>query len=249
MSGNYSLTDLTARITKIRFVNTGELREMFLLKERYFTHTDYHVFEKDFLEKDWVIVLQKKDTSIFGFSTIQQIETKENGNDELYLFSGDTIVDMEFWQANMLIPAFGFFMLKCINDFPGRKIYWYLISKGFRTYRLLPVFFKKYYPSHKEDAPPEYRARLDYISIVKFNGNYNPVTGIISFPGQKDCLTKEMAEIPESKRRNSSVRFFLKKNPFYMRGDELACIAEVSRENLTPLANRVMENRTVEWVE
>ena len=32
-----------------------------------------------------------------------------------------------------------------MEGFPHHDLFWFLISKGFRTYRFLPVFFKEFF--------------------------------------------------------------------------------------------------------
>lgn len=242
-------SDLNMQIIKISLVSEGEKMEMFNLIKGYFSNFKIEEFFKDMSEKDWVIVLREVDEKIFGFSTIQVIRSKVDGREVVYVFSGDTIVDPHYWQANMLAPAFGFFMLRMIDDYKGIPVYWFLITKGYRTYRFLPIYFRKYYPVYNQETPPEYDRLLKFICTRKFGEWYNPETGVITFNGARDHLNDRMCEIPESKKQNPHIKFFLEKNPYYYQGDELACIADISRENLNRMAYRIMEEKSVQWVE
>jgi hypothetical protein len=241
--------DMNMQIIKISRVSGDEKMEMFNLINSYFSNFQIETFLKDISEKDWVIVLREPGEKIFGFSTIQVIPAAVDGREVIYVFSGDTIVDPQYWQANMLAPAFGFFMLRMIDDYKELPVYWFLITKGYRTYRFLPMYFRKYYPAWNKETPPEYDRLLKYICTGKFGKWYNPGTGVITFNGAKDHLNDQMCEIPESKKQNSHIKFFLEKNPYYYRGDELACIADISRENLNKLAYRIMEEKSVQWIE
>jgi len=236
------------QIVKLSLVKESEKREMYVLHRDYFSNDSMETFMRDMGEKNWIIVLRDNET-IFGFSTIQVIEDIVDNRGTVFVFTGDTIVDRQYWQSNMLAPAFGFFMLRMIEDYEGHSIYWYLISKGYRTYRFLPVYFRKYYPVYNEATPERYDRLLQFISSKKWGDSYDPETGIVSFNGKKDHLNEGMCRVPESKKKNPHIRFFLERNPYYYRGDELACIAEISRENLNELAYRIMENKSVQWVE
>ncbi len=237
------------QIVKIHLVSSLEKEKMFGILREYFAHVEYDTFLKDLGEKHWVIVLRGEGNQIVGFSTIQVIEHAVDGREVVYVFSGDTIVEKEFWQSNLLAPAFGHFMLRMMEEYTHTPVYWFLISKGYRTYRFLPVYFRKFYPVYTEATPPDYDRLLKHICTWKFGPCYNPGKGIISFDGAKDHLNDEMCMIPESKKNNLHIRFFLEKNPYYYRGDELACIADISRENLNDMAYRVIADKSVQWVE
>ncbi|MCP5107528.1 MAG: hypothetical protein GY950_29340 [bacterium] len=242
---------MKVQIVKIPFVKESEKEEMFYLHQSYFANDKLDTFLEDMSEKNWIIILGDDEDGgkILGFSTIQVIESSLDNETVIFVYTGDTIVDKNCWQSNLLAPAFGHFMLRMIDEYDGFSIYWYLISKGYRTYRFLPVYFNKYYPIYTEKTPPHYDRLLQLISKKKWGENYNPETGIVSFSEAKDHLNDEMCRVPESKKKNPHINFFLEKNPDYYIGNELACIAEISKANLNRLAYRVIESRAVEWVE
>jgi len=94
------------QIVKIHLVSSLEKEKMFGILREYFAHVEYDTFLKDLGEKHWVIVLRGEGNQIVGFSTIQVIEHAVDGREVVYVFSGDTIVEKEFWQSNLLAPAF-----------------------------------------------------------------------------------------------------------------------------------------------
>jgi hypothetical protein len=55
-------------------------------------------------------------------------------------------------------------------------------------------------------------------------------------------LKPELAVIPERRRANPHVRFFLQKNPGFAAGHELVCLAEISPQNLKRFAARIIHN-------
>jgi hypothetical protein len=69
------------------------------------------------------------------------------------------------------------------------------------------------------------------------------------YGGQKDRLRPELCDVPPSRQRDPHIRFFLDRNPTFHAGDELACIADISRENLNAYAWRVIERTAVHWDE
>lgn len=239
---------LTSVIAKVANISHAQKDAMFLLYSRYYDNIDRNNFHREFNEKDWVIVLQDGD-DIAGFSTLQVIRLEVGGRERLFLFSGDTIVDRAHWQDSKLAGSFGHFMLRMMAEHNGTPLYWFLISKGYRTYRFLPVYFKSFYPAYNRVTPDEYSSLMQAVASHKFRGAFDCQSGLIRFGGQKDRLKPAIGEIPESRKNDPHVRFFQEMNPMFNLGDELACIADISRTNLNKYAWRVIENTRVMWDE
>ncbi len=58
-------------------------------------------------------------------------------------------------------------------------------------------------------------------------------------PG-KDRLRPDVAEVTPERLRDPHVSFFVRRNPGHARGDELCCLAPLTRANFTPAAYRVI---------
>lgn len=239
---------LTSVIARVGKVSEADKEAMFLLHASYFSNVRRDTFHADMNAKDWVIIL-RSGGSIVGFSTQQVLRLPVDGIDRMFLFSGDTIIDREHWQDSTLAGCFGHVMLKLMVEHADTPLHWFLISKGYRTYRFLPVFFNRFYPAFDRPTPPDCAALIRAVADHKFGDAYDVQAGLVRAKGEKDRLKPEMCHVPLSRRNDPHVRFFLERNPGYADGDELACIAEISRENLNKLAWRVIEHTTVTWDE
>ncbi len=221
---------------------------MFLLHCRYFCNVQLDIFLRHLHEKNWVIMLQEME-QLVGFSTQQVFHLDVAGKERIFLFSGDTIVEPRHWQDSKLAGCFGHLMLRLMDEYPDMPIYWLLISKGFRTYRFLPVYFKRFYPVHYEKTPPQYADLIREVAQYKFKDAYDAENGIVRSGVQGDRLRPEMCNIPEGRKADPHVRFFLARNPAFSDGNELVCLADISRENLNKYAWRAINNATVTWHE
>ena len=67
--------------------------------------------------------------------------------------------------------------LSLIDKYRDEPLYWYLISKGYRTYRFLPVFFREFYPRHDVATPPVEAAVLYALGRRKFGDSYDGANG------------------------------------------------------------------------
>ena len=239
---------MNATIITTSKILDSQKEAMFRLHSTHFCSVHRDIFFRDMNEKDWVILL-RDGQYIVGFSTLQVIHLSVDHLTRAFIFSGDTIVDPAHWHDSKLAGSFGLFLLRQIAEHPDTPLHWFLISKGYRTYRFLPVYFKRFFPIFNRPTPPEYERLISAIAVFKFNNSYDRQTGLIRPPGCCDHLNPKLATVSSSRSKDPHVRFFLEKNPHYYKGDELACLADISRDNLNKYAWRVIRNTQVVWDE
>lgn len=223
-----SVAELTARDTE----------QMFALYRTYFDAVSEPAFRADLLEKDYVIFLFGEQDQIRGFSTFKLIPFSLGRA----LYSGDTIIHHEFWGEQTLPLAFARQAGRIAAAHPGDRLFWFLITKGYRTYRYLPLFFHEYFPRHDRSTPPEIRGVLDELAFGKFGRDYQPASGIVHFAESRGHLRDRWADVRPAMLRKPEVHFFLQRNPGYRQGDELVCIAELKPSNIRPFARRAFED-------
>jgi hypothetical protein len=232
---------LRGRLTPMDEVTAAERDAMFALMDRHYEQMCRDVFEADLAEKHWVIqVYDRADGSLCGFSTQMLLEAEVSGRSIKALFSGDTIVGREHWGDQSLARVWGRLALSLMDAAKGAELYWFLISKGFRTYRYLPVFFHDYHPRPGVAVPPEVLAVMAALGRRKFGALYEAGTGIVRAGPTKDRLRPSLAEIPRARLADPHVLFFAHRNPGHARGDELCCLAPLTRANFTAAAYRVI---------
>ena len=230
-------------------LTTEERRQMYALLRRYFSGTDRAVFDTDLREKESVILLRDIQSGrIQGFSTLMRMISSVDGNQVVAFFSGDTIIDREYWGETVLSRIWGQTVLKeadrLLAECPGASVYWFLICSGYKTWRFLPLFFRQFYPNAETPTPPHIRRMLDTLGTTKFGDQYLPGRGIVRFR-RATPLRDGVAEITEERLRDPQVAFFARMNPGHAEGDELACVAELSRSNLTRAAHRLMSRDAI----
>jgi hypothetical protein len=231
---------LVGRLVSAAEVTRAQRDVMFALMDRYYEDVRRDVFEADLAEKRWVIQLVHPGTGeLCGFSTQMLLEA-DAGRPVTALFSGDTIIDRAHWGDSALTHVWGRLALALIDRHAAAELYWFLISKGYKTYRFLPVFFRAFYPHPGRPTPDALRAVLDALARRKYPHGYDPVRGVVRAGAGHDRLRAGVAEVTPERLRDPFVRFFVERNPDHARGDELCCLAPLTRENFTPAAYRVI---------
>ena len=227
-------------------VSSGDRDEMYRLLCRYFCGTDRGRFEADLQEKEAVILLRDAESGqLQGFTTFMRIAASIDRQEIVAFFSGDTIVDREYWGETLLSRTWSqtvFAEAERIGaQRPGVKAYWFLICSGYRTWRFLPVFFREFYPNPDESTPPHMQRVLDTLATTKFGNQYVAATGVVRLRGATP-LRRGVADVTSERLRDPHVAFFTRMNPGHTRGDELACITEISRHNLTRAGQRMVSS-------
>jgi hypothetical protein len=232
---------LVGRVVPVADLSGHDVAEMFALHAGLYDHVTERDFLRDLEEKDWVLVLRDEaGTEIRGFTTILLLDVEIRGERVSAVFSGDTGVDPTYWGGQALVKAWTCFMGELLGQRADRRLFWFLISKGYRTYLYLPLFFHAFYPRLDVATPTFERELIQRLATLKYPRDFNPETGVIEFAHSHGHLTAALAEVSEHRRQHPHVRFFLERNPGYARGHELVCLAEIAPENMKGLARRML---------
>lgn len=214
---------LRARVRRVTSLTPSELGRMWSLFETSYAGAKREAFERDLSEKHHVIVLKDVKGELQGFSTLLRLEVEG----ACVVFSGDTIVAPGFWGQTALQRAFIWYLMAQRHAKPGRPVYWFLITKGYRTYLLISRYFPNHWPRHDAPLPPREGALLDVLCRRKFGDAWDPAAGVLRYAGKGDAvrLAAELADVPVRLHDDPDVRFFLQANPRWAEGDELCCLA------------------------
>lgn len=223
-------TALTSSVEKVSALSRQKSREMYALMELHYEAMTQALFEDDLAKKDEVLLLHDGEGNLRGFTTLawNPCGLLEQGD---VIFSGDTVIDRECWGTQELVKGF------CrrageLKRQSSRNLYWFLISKGHRTYRYLSVFAKRFHP-HPEVEEPFLDSLAGEVAGRMFGSEWKPSEGLIRFDESGGHLRREIDTMRDS---NKWVDFFLKKNPSYACGDELVCMTEMAEGNLRKVA-------------
>jgi hypothetical protein len=210
---------------------------MFQLYQHYYEATSLELFLDDLASKSHIVVLHAEG-ALRGFSTLSTLDFEFEGLANRAIFSGDTIIDQAYWGEQALVQAFCRFAGELSAWSRDRRLFWLLISKGYRTYRYLSTFAREYYPHHAGQTPEPMRLRMEHLARLKFRDEFDVESGLVRFPQSRGQLRAAWAQIREPLLEHPAVRFFLTRNPRYWAGEELVCLTELAPENLRSFARR-----------
>ena len=216
---------LRAAVVAVTAVDARTRLDAWELFEAAYADADRERFEDDFSAKHRVILLRAADGSLQGFSTVH-LAALDRGRGTL-VFSGDTVIAPAYRGTKVLQRAFAALLAGEKLRRPTRPLYWFLISKGFKTYVMLAHAFPQAVPRRDRPGDGDLQRVLDEVARARFGGAYDPVRGVIRHRVAHEAVRDGRCAIDERARRDPDVAFFLQRNPGHADGDELACLARV----------------------
>ncbi len=228
---------LQAKTIAVGELTSAQRAAMFRLMDAHYAGVTEPQFLADLQTKQWVILLRDAER-LCGFSTQVMFDHLADGRAVKVVFSGDTIIDKAHWGSLALPLAWGRLMLSLLAAHPGTELYWLLTSKGYKTYRFLPVFFHEFTPCHTHETSPLERNLLNSAATARFGARFDPGTGILRAQPGAQRLREGVAELDTQRLADPHIAYFQAINPGHRLGDELVCLARFHPDNLTEFIRR-----------
>jgi hypothetical protein len=217
----------------IRLVSVSHIRQMYDLYAQYYENTSLDIFLKDLSNKSGVIMVERaNDDRLVGFSTQTFFDLAVDGKRVRGIFSGDTVIEKAYWGNNALANTFYRRLIIERLKRPFVPFYWFLISKGYKTYLLMTNNFYNYYPNVNGKDEKYKRITQAYCSNL-FPEAFDSKNMLLDFGQDYVRLKEAVADItPDLKTANPHIAFFDKVNPSWRRGTEVPCLAACDYESL-----------------
>jgi hypothetical protein len=231
-------------IKSINDISDADIQEMHHIFIKYYNHTDLNTFTRDIRNKQYVLLITHPVSGIIvGFTTIAIINLTYKRKNVLGLFSGDTILEKEFWGSRRWQLTWVWFCLKLkVMNFRV-PFFWLLISKGYKTYLLMANNFNHYYP--RLDREDEQLADIvDLYCEQLFPGQYIKELRILDFGDKYQSLQSHVAEISSHLKENHpKIKYFEELNPDWRRGTELPCVGVINIPVVISFAKKVIAEK------
>jgi len=224
---------LTYRLIAKETLLDIQIEKMFDLMQAHYNHVTHEMFIDDLYNKQYIGLIEDELDNLQGFTTYVVDPKGCSGKTFHTVFSGDTIIHKDYWGSQIMMKGWCHTNGRLVASDPSKPWYWYLMSKGHRTYMYLPLFFKSYYPSLNDSDEDQQLFKIaDEVSLFLFGQDWKPHLGVIKFDKPHGELNAELAHHSYKKIKSPHVKFFLEKNPGFAEGDELVCIAQLHPDNL-----------------
>lgn len=231
---------MNGRLLARASLTPAQVESMFVLLEAHFAGVSRAQFERDLGEKNWALLLEDDEEGLVGFSTILFYDSIHDGEPVSVVYSGDTIVAPSHWNSPELSRSWIHAVMELHARASTSKLWWLLLTAGFRTYRFLPLFWKTFHPRFDAEPSDAMRRWMSELARERFHDRYDASDGIVRFDNPYR-LRPELSETPRGKRDDPHVSYFLSRNPGFVDGDELVCLTEITPGNLTRAGWRMVD--------
>ncbi len=236
------MTHIASQTKKVAACSQQEIETFYRLLCQEFLGVSWDDFMRDFREKEAVMILRKEhaEGEIVGWSSLMVLSLILPGKPDIEvrgIYSGDTAVLPEYRSSIGLGVELGRYFMQVYHQFPQHLVCYILISKGWRTYKIMPFFFHEYAPRYDKPTSAQDQAVIDAFGKKKYLHHYSLATGVVTFSPQR-LRPGSIDAIPQ--KHDVHTQFFLEKNPGYLDGHELVCVARISPDNFTNALKRLL---------
>ena len=218
-------TGLEGTVVRVSTLDEATRSRMWGMFSSAYTGTTEDVFRRDLAEKRKVILVRDRHGDLQGFSTLTWWKGRHEGRPFVALFSGDTVLERAYWGDGALQRAFLRTCLVRSLANPLRPVYWFLISKGYKTYLLLSRHVPEHWPRRDRPTPTWEASLIDRLARDRFGAHWDPVRGIVRLPDGGHV--RPGVAPADAASSDPDVAFFLSANPGHADGDELACLGRM----------------------
>jgi|SRR5581483_1122552 len=215
---------LRSETVPVRGLSEETARTAFEVFTASYEGANWERFQRDLAAKDLISLFRDADSGdLKGFSTSQVTILKRPR--AVIVFSGDTVIDRRYWRQTAIYWEFALILLKTQLRHPFRRVYWYLLSKGYRTYLTMITTCPISYPRYDSAPRQDLSVVAEVESQRRYGARYDVQHGVIR-AAETEHVRPGLAPVNDSSP-NPHVRFFLQRNPGHAAGDELVCVAHV----------------------
>ncbi|MDI9497506.1 MAG: hypothetical protein QM270_03340 [Bacillota bacterium] len=223
---------LEAEFLPVAALSDDLIATLYELMEESYLGMDEARFRQDLMAKDGIHLLRGPDGDVEGFSSERRLAvTLPDGSRETGVFSGDTIIRATSRGSTALFRSFALRHVPAAAAADG-DYWWFLISKGYKTYRILPTLFRDWYPRRDTATPPRINTIREAYARQLYGDIYDASSGVLRYRDAKDRLRPGIADIDARCLRNPDIAWFQAANPGWVDGDDLVCLASLKPENL-----------------
>lgn len=220
---------------------TAERRAaMFALLAVWFEGYGEAYFNEELADLDQCVIQEEEETGeLAGFATLYRKEPVIGGVAVGILHTAHCMLHRRHWGSNGLVRAMvGHFIDQARADGGGRPWYWTYSAVGYRSYRYMPLLFRRHGPHPEAPPDPLDRAVRDWVGRECFEQYYDPEAGLVDWNWQGYGLTEEARAISEAKLDSPGVALFRRVNPRWADSVEILCHARLDDDNLTDVGRR-----------
>jgi hypothetical protein len=212
---------------------------LYALFRRQFVDVPFTVFRDDLRAKQWALVLRDDAGAPVGFTSWRYDAFAHEGRAHDVVYSGDTVVDPAVWSQSAMSALWLASIWSQREAMGVSRLHWFLIASGYRTYRFLPLYARRFFPCFDTETPHEAKSLMAALARARFGDAFDPGAGVVRLP-HAAVQADGLRGVPDNRLSDPHIAFFASANPGHEHGDELVCLTELTDDNLTSAGRRML---------
>jgi len=208
----------------------SELDEIWTVTDRY-VETTRDVYEKKLKALPEVGLWRTRDGELVGLVSLDVYRDAWNGRESIIFFTSSVVIAEAYRGRNLVVRTGLRMILREKLRRPWLPAYWFFDTFSYKSYLLLPRYFRHYWPRRDRDTPREVIAFVDHLARRRYGDDWISESGIVRRSGTKR-LRGTTAPVDASTFADPHVRFFESRNPGHAEGDMLVCLAPLTLSNI-----------------
>ena len=203
-----------------------DITQMYQLMDSFYENINPKEFLRTLAEKDYIFLVRNPYGAIKAFTTMQLFSIPGKKLKAQGILIGDIISNQNFvWEKNLIWES-----LVRLERIPTRYFerYVFLACKDYWTYHVFEDSFYRCYPSEDLDTPIYMKKLMNVFGEYYSNGEYEVTSGIIKYGCFPRKIKKSRLKMMEDVIKADPDDCFLVRNPGFLDGDALVCVAELA---------------------
>ena len=185
------------------------------------------------------IALFRHKAEIVGIAAIDILQEEFEGENVCSIYTGNTWIRQD-WRNKNLIQLLAFVsMIEAKVRYPLHRLYWFFGSNNYMSYRLLYSNFNQFWPRPDADTPEWELHYMRHLGRLFFDATLDNETLIWSQKNSRSFKDGDTV-LTERQKKDPYIQFYLRRNPGYVQGDRLMCMAPLDRNTISNVLKLVV---------
>lgn len=233
-------TTCSVEVTSTSALTDKQWDDLWMFSRRFF-ETSRTCWREDVASmSDIAIVRSMPDGEVVGTAAIDMFLSVHRERTLQVIYTGSVILENAYRGRNILqkIGARCYFQRR--REHPTTPIYWLFNSFGYKSYLVLARNMVEYWPNPDQATPEWDETLMDALSERLWGESWDRQRGIVVRNPEKRLKTKVNAIDPVS-TTDPAIDFYLAKNPGYLEGDMLVCMAPLHAKNWASIIQNALK--------
>ena len=223
-------TPIDIEVRRTETLTPSELDENWTVTDRY-VETSRDIYERKLKALPEVGLWRTRDGALIGLVSLDVYRITWDGRESIIFFTSSVVIDAAYRGRNLVVRTGLRMVAREKLRRPWLPAYWFFDTFSYKSYLLLPRYFRVFWPRRERGTPGDVEAFIDNLAKRRYGDDWIPDRGIVRRSGTKR-LRGGTAPVDSAALVDPDVRFFESRNPGHAEGDMLVCLAPLTLANI-----------------